>query len=167
MLLLCTEDKYSTDCQVKIHIHEFRQSPQEILRNSGIVCCLYCRFQRKQRDILSDTIGSTCERYYLASLCWSNPITFVSSFVNWHPAAFVHPLKEMLSVLMMVLPHRQLHQCLVVPFSYAFSNLISAERLTAGGASTLQRGIVKTMTRGVNLDKSDFSGIMCFSSEDW
>jgi hypothetical protein len=29
----------------------------------------------------------------------------------------------------------------------------------SGGASTLQRGIVKTMTRGVNLDKSDFSGI--------
>ena len=28
-----------------------------------------------------------------------------------------------------------------------------------GGASTLQRGIVKTMTRGVNLDKSDFTGM--------
>ena len=32
--------------------------------------------------------------------------------------------------------------------------------LHEGGASTLQRGIVKTMTRGVNLDKSDFSGIL-------
>lgn len=31
--------------------------------------------------------------------------------------------------------------------------------LHLGGASTLQRGIVKTMTRGVNLDKSDFTGI--------
>jgi hypothetical protein len=46
-------------------------------------------------------------------------------------------------------------------FSSYFSNL--------GGASTLQRGIVKTMTRGVNLDKSDFSGTnadMCLSTVD-
>jgi len=38
------------------------------------------------------------------------------------------------------------------------ANDTSNTKIKAGGASTLQRGISKTITRGVNLDNSDFSG---------
>lgn len=37
-------------------------------------------------------------------------------------------------------------------------NDTSNTKIKAGGASTLQRGIAKAITRGVNLDRSDFSG---------
>eukprot|EP00596_Hydrurales_sp_CCMP1899_P005923 CAMPEP_0119041972 /NCGR_PEP_ID=MMETSP1177-20130426/14261_1 /TAXON_ID=2985 /ORGANISM="Ochromonas sp, Strain CCMP1899" /LENGTH=214 /DNA_ID=CAMNT_0007008449 /DNA_START=190 /DNA_END=834 /DNA_ORIENTATION=+ len=39
------------------------------------------------------------------------------------------------------------------------ANEAASTKILGGGASTLQRGIVKTMTRGVNLDKSDFHGL--------
>lgn len=38
------------------------------------------------------------------------------------------------------------------------ANDTSNTKIKAGGASTLQRGISKTITRGVNLDGSDFNG---------
>jgi len=37
-------------------------------------------------------------------------------------------------------------------------NDTSNTKIQSGGASTLQQGIAKTMTRGVNLDRSDFHG---------
>ena len=38
------------------------------------------------------------------------------------------------------------------------ANLGENQKIKAGGASTLQAGIAKTITRGVNLDRSDFHG---------
>lgn len=47
---------------------------------------------------------------------------------------------------------------LILPHSITGANDASNTKIKKGGASTLQQGISKTITRGVNLDGSDFHG---------